>query len=125
MSAVQDPASAPATQRFGGGVGSLRARTSRGALINGTFLVGTNALNLIKGLAVASFLTASQYGTWGLLMAAFMTILALGSVGVDDKYVQQDDPDQQRAFEVAFTCQAVLGAVFFVAVLVGMPLFAL
>jgi PST family polysaccharide transporter len=58
-------------------------------------------------------------------MAGFMTILMLGSVGVDDKYVQQDDPDQERAFQIALTCQAVLGVVFFVAVLVGMPLFAL
>src|SRR5947209_16981485 len=113
MSAVQDPAPAPASERFGGDHIPLRARTARGTLINGVFLVGTNALNLVKGLAVASFLTAEQYGTWGLLMAAFMTILMLGSVGVDDKYVQQDDPDQERAFQIAFTCQAVLGVVFF------------
>src|SRR5204862_7646777 len=52
-------------------------------------------------------------------------ILALGAVGVDDKYVQQDDADQQHAFEVAFTCQAFLGLVLLVAMLVGMPLFAL
>lgn len=124
MSAVDDPAPVLTSERFGGDPVSLRDRTARGTLVNGTFLVGTNALNLIKGLAVASFLTASEYGTWGLLMAAFMTIITLGSVGVDDKYVQQNDPDQARAFEVAFTCQALLGAVFFVAVLVGMPLFA-
>ncbi len=91
MSAVHDPAPALAGERFGGDPTPLRDRTARGTLINGTFLVGTNALNLIKGLAVASFLTASQYGTWGLLMAAFMTIVTLGSVGVDDKYVQQNE----------------------------------
>lgn len=125
MSAVQDPAPALETERFGGVRMALRDRTARGTLINGGFLVGTNALNLVKGLAVASFLSATEYGTWGLLLAAFMTIIALGSVGVDDKYVQQDDPDQKRAFEIAFTCQALLGAVFFVAVLGGMPLFSL
>ena len=125
MSAVHDPAPALAGERFGGDPTPLRDRTARGTLINGTFLVGTNALNLIKGLAVASFLTASQYGTWGLLMAAFMTIVTLGSVGVDDKYVQQNEADQERAFEVALTCQVLLGVVFFIAVLAGMPLFAL
>lgn len=115
----------PAAERFVGEPIPLRARTARGTVVNGVFLVGTNSLTLIKGLAVASFLTASQYGTWGLLMAAFMTLLTLGSVGVDDKYVQQDDPDQERAFELAFTFQLLLGGVFFVAVLIGMPLFAL
>jgi PST family polysaccharide transporter len=125
MSALEDPAPALASERFDGDPITLRARTARGTLINGTFLVGTSALTMIKGLAVASLLTTAQYGTWGLLMAAFMTILALGAVGVEDKYVQQDDPDQQRAFEVAFTCQTLLGAVFFVAVLGGMPLFSL
>jgi O-antigen/teichoic acid export membrane protein len=104
---------------------TLRARTARGTLVNGAFLIGTNALNLIKGLAVAIFLTSSQYGSWGLLMAAFMTLLTLGSVGVDDKYIQQDHPDQRAAFEIALTFQAVVGVVFFCLVLVGMPLFAL
>lgn len=125
MSALEDPAPALAEERFVGDRVTLRARTARGTMINGAFLVGTNALTLVKGLAVASFLTTEQYGTWGLLMAAFMTILALGTVGADDKYVQQEDSDQQRAFEIAFTFQTLLGVVFFVAVLVGMPLFAL
>jgi O-antigen/teichoic acid export membrane protein len=125
MSALDDPAPALATERFDGQSITLRNRTARGTLVNGTFLVATNALTLVKGLAVAGLLTAAQYGTWGLLMAAFTTILALGSVGVDDKYVQQAEADQQRAFEVAFTCQTVLGVVFLVAMVLGMPLFAL
>lgn len=125
MSVLEDPASAPAGGRFDGRSITLRTRTARGTVVNGVFLVSTNALNLVKGIAVAGFLTAAEYGTWGLLMAAFMTILALGSVGGDDKYVQQDDADQQRAFEIALTFQTAVGVVFFLAVLVGMPLFAL
>lgn len=125
MRALEDPAPAPGAQRFAGDAITLRARTGRGTVINGAFLVGTSGLNLIKGLAVASFLTTTQYGTWGLLLAAFTTILSLGSVGVDDKYVQQDDRDQQRAFEIALTVQSLLGVIFFTAVLVGMPMFAL
>jgi hypothetical protein len=110
MPALEDPAPALAAERFDGDPVTLRARTARGTVVNGAFLVGTNGLTLIKGLAVASFLTAAEYGTWGLLMAAFTTILSLGSVGVDDKYVQQDDADQERAFEIAFTVQSVLGS---------------
>ncbi len=125
MPAAEVPAPAPVVERFDGIPVELRTRTARGTIINGAFMAGTNVLTLVKGLAVASFLTTAQYGTWGLLLAAFTTILALGSVGVDDKYVQQDDADQRHAFEVAFTAQLILGGVFFVAVLVGMPLFAL
>lgn len=103
----------------------LRVRTARGTIVNAGFLVGTNGLQLIKGLAVATFLSTAAYGIWGLLMAAFMTLLTLGSIGVDDKYIQQDEPDQQRAFEVAFTLQTLLCVVLFIAMLIGMPLFAL
>ena len=125
MSAVQDSAPAVDAERFGNDDIPLRTRTARGTLINSAFQVGTSALNLVKGIAVAAFLTTTQYGTWGMLMAAFMTILALAAVGVDDKYVQQDDADQTRAFEIALTCQTLLGIALFVAILVGMPLFAL
>jgi O-antigen/teichoic acid export membrane protein len=103
----------------------LRSRTARGTLINAGFLLGTNALQLVKGLAVASFLSTTAYGTWGLLMAAFTTLLTLAAVGVDDKYIQQDDPDQVRAFEIAFTLQTLLGLALLAGMLVGMPGFAL
>jgi len=128
MSALEEQPSSPEVVGDGRFDGSptkgLRARTARGTMINGAFLVGSNALNLVKGLAVASFLSAAAYGTWGLLLAGFSTILLLGSVGVDDKYVQQDDEDQQRAFEIAFTFQVLLGGMLMVAILAGMPLFA-
>lgn len=107
-----------------GGV-DLRARTARGTLITAGFLVVVNGLQLVKGVAVASFLTTSQYGTWGLLLAAFLTVMTFGAVGVDDKYIQQDDPDQVRAFEVAFTMQTLLAGVLIVAMLIGIPAFAL
>ena len=32
----------------------------------------------------------------------------LRSVGFNDKYIQQDHPDQEAAFQVAFTLQAFL-----------------
>jgi O-antigen/teichoic acid export membrane protein len=103
----------------------LRARTARGTIVNAVFLVGTQALGLVKGIAVAGIITTTQYGVWGMLMAGFMTLLLLGRVGIDDKYIQQDDPDQRRAFEIAFTLQCALGVVFVVIVLLGMPLFGL
>ncbi|MEA2426689.1 MAG: lipopolysaccharide exporter, partial [Thermoleophilaceae bacterium] len=103
----------------------LRGRTARGTIVNAVFTVVTNAIWVVQGVALAAILPTSVYGEWGLLMAAFITLLMLGSVGIDDKYIQQDDPDQQRAFEIAFTLQMLLGVVFVVVILVGMPLFAL
>jgi O-antigen/teichoic acid export membrane protein len=103
----------------------LRTRTARGTLINAAFTIGLSGLAVVQGVVVARLLPTDVYGLWGLLMAAFMTLLMLGSVGIDDKYVQQDEPDQQRAFEIAFTLQMLLGPIFVVVLLAGIPLFAL
>src|SRR3954447_13866878 len=103
----------------------LRGRTARGVIVNAVFTLGVNAIWVIQGIALAAILPTAVYGDWGLLMAAFMTLLMLGSVGIDDKYIQQDDSDQQRAFEIAFTLQMLMGVVFVLVILVGMPLFAL
>lgn len=105
--------------------GGRRQRAARGAVINAAFLIGLNGLNLIKGFAVAAFLTASDYGTWGLLIAAFTTVLALAQVGVDDKYVQQREEDQQAAFEVAFTLQCLVSGALVVVVGALLPVAAL
>ena len=125
MPPIEEPVTA-LSGRFAenpGGDADLRMRTGRGTLINALFLVLTSGLGLLRGIVVAAILTTTTYGEWGMLLAAFTTLIALGSVGVDDKYIQQDDPDQQRAFEVAFTLQAIIGLIFVVVILVGMPLF--
>src|SRR3954452_21197091 len=103
----------------------LRARTARGTLVNAGFTIGTSAILIVQGVVLAGLLSTYVYGLWSLLMAGYMTLLDLGSVGIDDRYVQQDDADQRRAFEIAFTLQILLGGVFVLIVLVGMPLFAL
>lgn len=111
--------------RFGGGApAGLRARTARGTIINAAFLVGGMGLGFIQSALVARLLPTSVIGRFELLMAAFMTLLALGQVGVDDKYIQQSDPDQQRAFEIAFTLQWLVAGALVVLLLIGTPLFA-
>src|SRR3954468_674687 len=112
--------------RFEDGVpAALRARTARGTIVNAAYTFGTSAIYVVQGIVLAALLSTRVYGLWGLLMAAYMTLLTLGSVGIDDKYIQQDDADQRRAFEIAFTLQMIVGAIFVVVLLVGMPLFAL
>ena len=120
------PYAAVAGDRFGDGPSlDLRGRTARGTIVNAVFMIGVSSVSLVQAVVVARLLPVEVLGLWGLLMAAFMTLIALGSVGIDDKYVQQDDPDQQRAFEIAFTLQMLVGLVFVVVVLVGIPAFAL
>jgi O-antigen/teichoic acid export membrane protein len=124
MSAIEQP-SATADVTLEAPPADLRGRTARGTIINAAFMVGVSGIGLVQGIVIARLLPTDVFGLWGLLMAAFMTLLMLGSVGIDDKYIQQDDADQQKAFEIAFTLQMILGPIFVVVVLVGMPLFAL
>ena len=117
---------ADARDRFGEDRATdLRARTAGGTIVNAIFMIGVSAITLLQAIVLARLLPVSVLGLWGLVMAGFMTLIALGSVGIDDKYVQQDDPDQQRAFEIAFTLQIIIGAIFVVVIAAGIPLFAL
>jgi O-antigen/teichoic acid export membrane protein len=103
----------------------LRRRVARGTLVNAAFLAGLQLLGFFKGFIVAGFLTASEYGVWGLLVISLGTLLWLAQLGIDDKYVQQDHPDQEKAFQLAFTLQCMLSGLFMVILIIGVPLFAL
>src|SRR5215210_3275514 len=102
----------------------LRGRTARGTIVNGIFLVGLSCVSLLKGFVVAAALGAAVYGLWGMLTVAFTTLFWLAALGFDDKYLQQDHPDQLTAFQIAFTLQAGLCAAFMVAIAVAIPGFA-
>jgi O-antigen/teichoic acid export membrane protein len=105
--------------------GSLRQRTARGTVVNAAFNTGLQLLGFLKGWIVAGFLTATQYGVWGLLVISLGTLLWLAQIGIDDKYIQQDHQDQEKAFQLAFTLQSMLAALFTLILVIGIPLFAL
>jgi O-antigen/teichoic acid export membrane protein len=105
--------------------GSLRQRTARGTVINAAFNIGLQLLGFLKGWIVAGFLTATQYGVWGLLVISLGTLLWLAQIGIDDKYIQQDHPDQEKAFQLAFTLQCMLAGFFMIVLAAGIPLFAI
>jgi O-antigen/teichoic acid export membrane protein len=107
------------------GGGSLRSRVARGTLVNTVYLVSVNALTIVQGLLMAGLLGAAGYGLLGLLAISFGTLFALAGIGLNDKYIQQDHPDQQAAFEIAFTLQAMLVGLFTVVALIAIPLFSL
>jgi hypothetical protein len=97
------PASAPAPAPRTGGRGrpeagtDLRIRTARGTIINTAFLVGVNTLNLVRGFLVAAFLTTADYGVWGVILVVLYTLMFLRQVGIGDKFIQQDEADQELA----------------------------
>jgi O-antigen/teichoic acid export membrane protein len=108
-----------------GGGGGLRSRVARGTIVNTIYLLSLNGLTIVQGLLLAGLLGAGEYGLWGLLTISFGTLFALAAIGLDDKYIQQDHPDQQAAFEIAFTLQSMLCGVFTLIALVAIPLFSL
>jgi lipopolysaccharide exporter len=126
-----DPRATPATDaerrrlRFGDGAGSLRRRAARGTLVNAAFVSGTSALGLVKGFVLAGFLTRADYGVWGVLMASIGTLQWLKQVGIADKYVQQDEDDQEKAFQRAFTMDAIATGAVVALMLLVLPIAAL
>src|SRR5437764_15217353 len=101
---------------------SLRRDAARGTIINGAFLVGLNALVLLRGILLAGFLASNDYGVWGVLSVAVAGLFWFKDVGVSDKYVQQDADDQELAFQRAFTLEAALTGIFTVIAALAVPL---
>ena len=87
-------------------------------------MIGLQLLGFFKGFIIAGYLTAADYGVWGLLVISLGTLLWLAQIGIDDKYIQQDHPDQEKAFQLAFTLQCMLAGLFMVILAVGVPVFA-
>ncbi len=104
--------------------GSLRVRAARGTLVNTGFLVSLMALNLIRAFVLAGLVSRSDYGLWGILVISLGTIMWLKQIGIGDKFIQQDEPDQEAAFQKAFTMELVLTSAFVGLVAVALPLVA-
>jgi O-antigen/teichoic acid export membrane protein len=83
------------------------------------------ALGLLKGFILARFLSRADYGLWGILIVTLSTLLWLKQVGVGDKYVQQDEPDQELAFQKAFTLELAFTGVLVAMLVVATPVVVL
>ena len=103
---------------------SLREHTARGAIINSLFQAGLSALGLIQRVAVAALLTITEYGLWGLVVTTLITLAWLKQIGIADKFVQQDEADQELAFQKAFTLELAYSAIFFAIAGLAFPLYA-
>ena len=100
---------------------SLRTRVARGTLTNTAFTVGLGALSLLNSFILAGFVSRSAYGIWGVLMVTLGTLLWLKQVGVGDKYVQQQEDDQELAFQKAFTLELLFTGVLVVVMVFAVP----
>jgi O-antigen/teichoic acid export membrane protein len=100
---------------------SLRGHAARGAIVNTAFTVGLATLSALRGLVVAAFLAPRDYGIWGIVAIALGTLTWLKQVGFSEKYVQQDEPDQEAAFQKAFTLELLANGLLLVALVAAVP----
>ncbi len=103
---------------------SLRQHAARGAMVNTAFVVALSALGLVKGFVLAGLMTPEDYGVWGILIISLGTLGWLKQVGIDDRYVQQDEADQELAFQKAFTLEALFNLALGVLLAVAIPVMA-
>ena len=121
---LDSPELPAAPQRIDSSRFGLRQLAARGVLINAAFQVGFAGLGLVQRFAVAAFLTTAEFGLWGIVLIVVLTLSWLKEVGISDKYVQQDEPDQELAFQKAFTLELLYTGGFCLFVLASLPLFA-
>src|SRR5215212_5689239 len=102
----------------------LRRRTARGAIVNGLFLGGAEALVLVQGLIVTVLLGPEAIGLYGIVTTTAMTIVALKRVGIDEAFVQQSEEGQEEEFQRAFTLELALSTAFALAIAISAPIVA-
>jgi O-antigen/teichoic acid export membrane protein len=115
---VGDPIASPPSS-------GRRELAARGTLINSGFQIGFSALNMLRTVIVAGFLTASDYGIWGIVLLAVAFAGVMRGAAIGDKYVQQSEEDQELAFQKAFTLDLMAAGLFFLVMFAVAPLLAL
>jgi O-antigen/teichoic acid export membrane protein len=111
--------------RLGAGSESFRHLAARGTVINAGFQVGLSAIGTVRRLAVAAFLTRAEFGLWGIILSVLVTLSWLKEIGVMDKYIQQTEPDQEAAFQKAFTLELLASLAFLALSALVLPLYGL
>lgn len=103
---------------------TLRQHAARGTIINAAFHVGMAGLGLLRNLVIAAFLTASEFGLWGIVFLSVSAFIFILEIGVSDKFVQQAEADQELAFQKAFTVNLIWRTGFVLLSIALLPGFA-
>lgn len=106
-------------------IGDLRTHTARGTIINSAFQVGLVLIGLVQRVAIAAFLTREEFGLWGIILTILITLSWIKELGIVDKFVQQSEPDQELAWQKAFTLELYSSCAFLLVVAAILPLYAL
>src|SRR4051794_24445054 len=110
--------------RTAGLAGSVRHQIARGTVINVGFRVGLAGVGVLRRVAIAAYLTRSEFGVWGILVASLLALTFLKDIGVQDKYIQQNEADQELAYQKAFTVELALSTAFLVLVAGALPVYS-
>ena len=124
MSEAQTAATGDSRRARLSNISSLRSHAARGTILNSGVQIGLSGLGLLQRLIVAAFLTRADFGLWALILTMIINLSWLKNVGVADKYLQQDEDDQELAFQKAFTLELYSSIIFFFLVLTILPLWA-
>ncbi|HEX6388307.1 MAG TPA: oligosaccharide flippase family protein [Solirubrobacteraceae bacterium] len=108
--------------RFDLGDRTLREHAARGTIINAVFTIGLSLLGFLRGFVLAGLLAPDDYGIWGIILISLGTLGWLKAIGISDKYIQQEDDDQQLAFQRAFTLEAIFNTILVFLSLAAIPL---
>jgi O-antigen/teichoic acid export membrane protein len=111
-----------ATSRFDLGGRTLREHAARGTIINAAFTIGISLLGFLRGFILAGLLAPDDYGIWGIILISLGTLGWLKAIGISDKYIQQEDADQELAFQRAFTLEAIFNTILIGLSLAAIPL---
>lgn len=103
----------------------LRSLAARGVMVNSAFTIALQTLALIRGFAVAIFISREDYGIWGILVVGLSMLTWMANLGIGDKFVQQDEDDQELAFQRAFTLELMAQSALAVIMLASIPLIVL
>jgi PST family polysaccharide transporter/lipopolysaccharide exporter len=110
------------TQRLPFARSELRSRVALGVGVNTLFFLVVEALVLTQGLLVARILGPREIGLYGIVSITVMTLIALKRVGINEAYVQQDEPDQAQEFRRAFTLELGLAVTFSLLIAAAAPI---
>jgi O-antigen/teichoic acid export membrane protein len=119
-----DPGEAATREVDTGGVG-LREFAARGIIVNSLFDLGLGGVNLVRGVALAALLTRADFGLWGILLVSLGVLAQLKVIGISDKFIQQTEPNQELAFQRAFTLELLTSLTTMVLLAALVPLIAL
>jgi O-antigen/teichoic acid export membrane protein len=119
------PEADPLLARVGPERRDLRRTAARGTVLNSTLQIGFSGLTTLQRVIVAAYLTRSEFGLWGIIASILINLGFLKDLGIGDKYLQQNEPDQERAYQKAFTLELLASIAFFVIVSAVLPLWAI